>query len=203
MLVIGIVGGIASGKSFVSQQLCELGAECLDADRAGHEVLAREHVRTTLRNRWGNQIVNTDGEVDRRRVAEIVFAPPPDGPRELAYLESITHPLIGEILREQIEALRRRGDCPAVVLDAPLLLKAEWDAVCDLLLFVAASRDVRLARARQRGWTEQQFAAREAAQLPLNLKQARADVVIDNDGDPNETRRQIAQFWANCIPPAA
>ena len=118
MNVIGIAGGIASGKSLVSQQLQQLGAEILDADRAGHEVLREPTVRSALVERWGERILADDREINRKVVAGIVFASPPNGPKELSFLESITHPRIGERLRKRCQQLLQE-DVKAVVLDAP------------------------------------------------------------------------------------
>ena len=131
MVVIGITGGIASGKSLVAQQLGQFGAVVLDADRVGHEVLREPPVRAALMARWGTGILDAAGEIRRRVVAEKVFAPPPDGPRELAFLEHWTHPRITERIGQQLQELRRQGDIRAVVLDAPVLYKAGWDAYCD------------------------------------------------------------------------
>src|SRR5206468_438085 len=85
--VIGLVGGVASGKSLIAGQLADLGAVVLDADRAGHEVLDEPEVRAALRRRWGDAVFGTNGAVNRTSVGRIVFAPPPDGPRELQFLE--------------------------------------------------------------------------------------------------------------------
>ncbi len=193
---IGILGGVASGKSLVARQLTELGAGLLDADRAGHEVLDDRAVREALRCRWGGDILEPDGRVDRSRVAEIVFAPPPAGEQERQFLENLLHPRIARRLADEQEELAARK-YPAVVLDAPLLLEAGWDRLCDRLIFVDAARELRLARAAARGWTEQDVARREAAQLPLHVKRARADVSIDNSGTPQQTRAQVEQFWAS------
>jgi dephospho-CoA kinase len=195
VVVIGITGGIASGKSLVAQQLGQFGAVVLDADRVGHEVLREPPVRAALIARWGTGILDTAGEVRRRVVAERVFAPPPDGPRELAFLEHWTHPRITERIGQQLRELRHRGDIRAVVLDAPVLYKAGWDVYCDVILFVEADAAVRADRARQRGWSESQWRAREAAQPTLDFQQAQASVVLDNSGSPEQLLAQLAEFW--------
>ncbi len=194
MLVIGIVGGIGSGKTLVAEELQRLGASVLDADRVGHAVLAEPEIRRSLHNRWGDRILRPDGHIDRRKVAEIVFAPPPDGPSELEYLEQHTHPLIRQRIEDQIRWLARQGHRFAV-LDAPVMMKAGWDERCDKIVFVDAPRPVRVARCRSRGWSEQEFERREAAQQSLELKRKRADVVIDNAGSRETTQQQVRQFW--------
>lgn len=196
--VIGLLGGVASGKSLVAQQLQELGAGILDADRAGHEVLGTPEVEAAARERWGATIFDVAGRIDRKRLAALVFAPPPDGPRERKYLEQLTHPAIAARLSQQAQVLAAAG-CPAAVLDAPLLLEAGWDRICDTLVFVDAPRAVRLARAQQRGWSQRDFDAREAAQESLDSKQARADVVVDNSGTSEHTQTQITRLWHSLV----
>lgn len=194
MHTIGILGGVASGKSLVTRQLAELGAGVLDADRAGHEVLADWEVQEALRQRWGNNVFGSDGRVDRSRVADIVFGPPPEGDRERHFLECLVHPRIARRLADHRKELAAK-EIPAVVLDAPLILEAGWDSLCSRLVFVDAARELRLARAAARGWAEEEVVRREAAQLPLDLKRARADVTIDNSGTPQQTKAQVEQFW--------
>lgn len=194
MLLIGILGGVASGKSLVAGQLARLGAGLLDADRAGHEVLRLPKIEDAVRRRWGPQVFGPDGRIDRDRLAKLVFADPPDGPRERKHLERLTHPEIVRLLSQQAEVMAGSGS-PAAVLDAPLLLESGWDRLCEKLLFVHASRRARLARALARGWSEEDFAAREEAQESLDFKCERADVVLDNSGSPEETQAQVELFW--------
>ncbi|MHB8969302.1 MAG: dephospho-CoA kinase [Pirellulaceae bacterium] len=195
MVVIGITGGIASGKSLVAQQLGQFGAVVLDADRVGHEVLREPSVRAALIARWGTGILDGAGGIRRGSVADKVFAPPPDGPRELAFLEHWTHPRITERIGQRLQELRRQGDLQAVVLDAPVLYKAGWDADCDRIVFVEADAAVRAARARQRGWSEAQWRAREAAQPALDYQRARSHLVVHNSGSREQLMAQLAEFW--------
>lgn len=192
--VIGLLGGVASGKSFVADQLKELGAVVLDADRTGHEVLREPEVKAALRQRWGDKIFGAPGEIDRPAVGRIVFANSPEAARELQFLELITHPRITERLRQQMAEAAAAG-APAIVLDAAVMLKAGWDRLCDAVWFVDAPRAVRIERAAQRGWGEKQFAAREAAQEPLEQKRGVATAVIDNSGPPDQTADQIKALW--------
>lgn len=194
MRVIGLLGGVASGKSLVAQMLQEFGAGVLDADRAGHAVLELAPVIAAIHARWGGAVADGNGEIDRKRLAKIVFAPPPAGPRERKALEAITHPEIRRALIAQAEAYWVAGvrEC---VLDAPLLLEAGWDAWCDVLLFVDSRWPVRCARAATRGWTEAELRAREWVQRSVEEKRRRADWVIDNSGTPAETRAQVERFW--------
>jgi dephospho-CoA kinase len=198
MRIIGVTGGVASGKSLVAGQLARLGAAVLDADRAGHEVLRLPDVEAAARQRWGDGVFAPDGRIDRARLAHIVFAAGSDAPRERAYLEQLTHPEIARQLKQQAEALAAEGVGWAA-LDAALLFEAGWDKLCEKTVFVDAPREARLARAAARGWDEEDFAAREGAQESLDRKRARADVMIDNSGSPQRTQAQVEQFWASLI----
>jgi dephospho-CoA kinase len=194
MLVIGIVGGVASGKSLIAKQLEDCGAKVLDADRVGHEVLNQKEVKEAIRDRWGDRVFDTQGGVDRRAIAEIVFAAPPSGFPELNFLEQLTHPRIKLALRNQLDTLAAQGTKVAV-LDAAVMIKSGWDQICDKILFIDVPYPVRLNRAKQRGWTEAALVQREASQVPLETKRARADQTIDNSGTLEQTREQVEAFW--------
>ena len=195
MLTIGVVGGVASGKSQVANCLVELGCLRLDGDLIGHEVLHDTEVKAMLRDRWGAKILTADGEVNRRVVAGIVFSDDPErSAAQLEFLESVTHPRIAERLAARLAEARRQG-LPGVVLDAAVMMKAGWDKLCDHIVFVDVPRSIRLQRALQRGWTEEQFLARESSQLTLSAKRERADTTIDNSGSLEETFQQVQGLW--------
>jgi dephospho-CoA kinase len=198
MRIIGITGGVACGKSLVTRQFEELGAGVLDADRAGHEVLRLPHVEAAARGRWGEAIFGLDGRIDRKRLAQIVFGPGDKSEQERTYLEQLSHPEIGRLLKQQAETFERAGTQVAV-LDAALLFEASWNKLCDKNVFIESPPEVRLQRALARGWTEEEFAAREGVQESLHSKRARADVIIDNSGSPERTRAQVEQIWASLL----
>jgi dephospho-CoA kinase len=192
--VVGLVGGVASGKSLVAKQLEELGALRLDADQAAHSVLLHHKVEEAARGRWGESILGADGRIDRRRLGQLVFAPGEAGRRELAFLEQLTHPRIAKILEQQAAAAQG-GNYRVAVLDAPVLLEAGWGSLCDTIIFVDAAQEVREQRAKQRGWDHDDFSAREAAQKSLTDKRAQAEEVIDNSGSIEATRAQLQGLW--------
>ena len=193
--VVGLLGGVASGKSIVAHQFAALGAEIIDGDQLGHIVLGEPDVIELLRQRWGTGVVDGDGRLDRREIARRVFSEP----AELAYLEQVTHPRIRRLIQKRIEAIReqcRRLQCSqVVVLDAAVMLKAGWDVFCDSILYVDASPDTRKKRAIERGWTNQQFEQREAAQVSIEEKRRRSDIVIDNEGGLEQTYEQVLKAW--------
>ncbi len=196
MRILGLLGGVASGKSLVAKQLARLGAGVLDADGAGHEVLRLAEVRHAARERWGEGVFGSDGHIDRRRLGQIVFASPPQGEEERRFLEQLTHPRIARLLEVEAQRMAAAG-CPVAVLDAPLLLEAGWDRLCGGLMFVDAPRPLRLARALARGWREAEFAEREGAQESLDSKRKRADWIVDNSGSPDQTQAQIERLWSS------
>ncbi len=201
--VIGVVGGIASGKSAVAQQLAALGGTVIDGDRLGHEVLTLPQVREAIRHVWGDAVFAGNGQVDRRALARRVFGPSTEpagerrseGPSALAQLEAITHPEIEKLLEQRIRAVREAQAVPAIVVDAAVLLKAGWDRHCDQILFVDAPRPTRLLRALERGWTETEFEAREQAQWPVEMKRQRATHVVNGDRPLAEVAEYLRQWW--------
>jgi dephospho-CoA kinase len=192
--VLGLIGGIGSGKSRVAALLSERGARVLSGDQAGHEALQQPEVRARVIERWGTDVLDAAGEVDRRRLAQQVFG----DPAELRALEALVWPWIGQRLREQIEAARADPKVALVLLDAAVLLEAGWNDVCDWIVYVHAPRAVRLRRlAEQRGWSEKEVAAREQAQLSLTDKARRADFALDNSGSPEALARQVDDLLRN------
>jgi dephospho-CoA kinase len=184
--IIGLAGGIGSGKSTVATILARLGCMVTDSDADGRAALADPAVRDELVSWWGEGILDEDGHVDRRRIAGIVFA----DPEERTRLERLTHPWIELRRREQWEDAD--PDTVAFVIDAPLLMEAGLDERCDAVIFVDADRAVRLDRvARDRGWEASELARREESQLPLDVKRRRADYVVRNDGELSELEDQV------------
>jgi dephospho-CoA kinase len=192
--IIGLLGGVASGKSLVAEQFRALGAGVLDADRAGHETLHEPEIKAALRNQFGDAVLDDTGEVDRQALADQVFGSQAEHQENLAFLERLTHPRIADRLESQAEAIAESGATIAI-LDAAVMLRAGWNRVCDFVLFVEAPDEVRLARALSRGWTESEFRAREAAQESLETKRGFADQVIDNSASAAYTQSQVERFW--------
>lgn len=180
--VIGVLGGVASGKSAVARALAGPGGIVIDADRVAREVLDAPELRPALQAAFGPSVLRPDGHPDRDALAELVFR----SPERRQQLEAFTHPLIRDRIRAQLDAARAHG-VPRIVLDVPLLLEHEGQhglvAECQTLVFVEADARLRDARAvASRGWKPGEVSRREATQMPLELKRARADHVIVNEG---------------------
>ncbi len=189
--MIGLLGGIAAGKTTVARMLAGLGARVVCADAIGHAALAEDAVRDAIVARWGKEVLDGAGQVDRSRLARRVFA----DPAETAALEAMTHPFILAEMRRQVAEARAAG-APAIVIDAPLLVEAGLDGLCDVLVFVDCPQEVRAARAAERGWEPAELARRERLQSPLETKRARARFVINGSTSPETTYRQVQELWA-------
>ncbi len=192
MRVIGLTGGIASGKSTVSGMLRELGARVIDADAIAREVVEPGRPALAEIVAWlGRDILLADGSLDRRKLGELVFG---DSAARAA-LEGITHPRITAAAKEALAAAEREG-CAVAVLDVPLLYEAGWDEGVDEVWVVYVDAATQLSRLMARdSLTAAQAAARVAAQMSLEEKARRADIVIDNSGDPGGTAAQVAAAW--------
>lgn len=189
--VIGLVGGIGSGKSAAAACMAELGAVVIDADAIGHDVLADAAVRAELMGRWGKQVLDPAGLIDRRVVAGIVFA----DPAELAFLNSLTHPHIARRIQERIAAIRAQGQAPAIVLDAAVVLEAGWDRQCTHLVYVHAPPAQRAGRVQRRGWDEQAWRVRENSQISLDSKACRCEYSVDNSSSLSHLREQVHRIF--------
>ncbi len=188
--IIGVVGAIGAGKSTVSRQLAARGGAVVDADAVGHDALEQPQVRERVVARWGH-VLRPDGRVDRRKVAEIVFA----DAAERKALEAIVFPYIRRKCEAAIEAAQADPAARFVVLDAAVMIEAGWTGVCDKLIYVDAPRDVRQKRlAARSGWVAADLTAREAAQMPADEKKRYADAVLDNAGTPAELEAQVARL---------
>ncbi|MFI4871523.1 MAG: dephospho-CoA kinase [Phycisphaerales bacterium JB061] len=193
-VVIGIAGGIGSGKSFVAGLFAEAGCVIYDADREVSALYKRQDVLDTVRSWWGDDAV-TGGEIDRATIARIIFEDESQRDR----LEKLLFPRLHERRREMIAQAGRDGT-KAVVIDAPLLFEAALDEECDVVVFVDTPRQVRLERLKARsGWDEAELARREKAQLPLDAKRQRSDYSLDGSAAPEELRRRTLSLLDEII----
>jgi len=186
--IIGIVGGIASGKSAVAARFGQLGCAVIDADALAREALDREPIRQAVVARFGAGILDGVGRIDRRALAKIVFA----DAAELEALNRMVHPYVLQRTEELIAQHRADPAIRAVVLDMPLLFEVGWADRCDRIVFVQCDPARRIERARrERGLDEQDVKNRENFQISLDTKAALADNTIDNNSDFSALVRQI------------
>jgi dephospho-CoA kinase len=182
-LTIGLTGGIAAGKSTALAAFEKLGAATISSDAVVHELLDSEPLRGLLVERWGEEVA-PEGEVDRARIGQIVFA----DPEQLAWLESQVHPLVGERIGGWLAQLPEGTEL--AVIESPLLFEAGMHDVFDVNVAIVTSDEVRRERADARGHTL--VGERDARQLPQEEKAARATHVIENDGSVEELERSLS-----------
>ena len=191
MKVIGLTGGIGSGKSAVSRFLAGLGASVIDADRVGHDVLRNPDIRREIADAFGKQVLTTGGDIDRSRLGEAVFG----NTEALERLNKITHPGIRRIVETQFNDRRQRG-VRVVVLEAPLLVEADWASTVDEVWVVVAPEAKVIERLRERrGLAEAESLARIRSQISSAERVKHADVVIDNNGSLDELKAKVEALW--------
>lgn len=192
--MIGLTGGVATGKSTIAKRFAELGAAVLDADRFAREAVeVGQPALEEIRARFGEEVIASDGSLDRKALGAIVF-------RDAAArrdLEAIVHPRVRERMKRCLDALRRQGYGGVAILEIPLLFESRGSLeLVDRVLVVYAPRSLqveRLMRRNQLTWEE--AVLRVDAQLPIDEKVARADYVVDNSGSLDEAFRQVDRLW--------
>ena len=192
MLVVGLTGGICSGKSTVAAMFERLGAVVIDADRVAHELqVPGQPLFEAILSAFGRQIVGEDGRIDRRRLGAIVFS----DPKARARLEEILHPAIVEECERRIQHARASG-AAVCLLEAALLIESGRHARFDRMVLVEASEAVQLERLMARmGLSREEAMQRIRSQVPLEEKRHHAKFVIENGGSLKETERQVRAVW--------
>ncbi len=194
--VIGLVGGIGSGKSVVARQLQSLGCAVIDADQIAQSVLDQPEVIRQLIAWWGPDVVGPDGRVDRSAVAAIVFG----NPSQLQQLEQLVHPRVHQTRLRLRQQFAHASHTIAIVEDCPLLLEKGLDAQCDAVVFVQASEETRLRRlAASRGWSREDLVRREKNQIGLDIKAKRADYTIDNNVGEDDCLKHVRDVLSQIL----
>ncbi|MCE5184884.1 MAG: dephospho-CoA kinase [Planctomycetaceae bacterium] len=194
--IIGLLGGIGSGKSTVARMFAALGAAVIDADYLAHEVLNRPEIVEQLKQMFGSRVANSSGQIDRSKVAKIVF----DDKTALDSLNSVVHPEVIAQTEELIGFYRADEQTKAIVLDVPLLVEIGWQDRCDYLVFVECSREKRLERiAKTRKIDENRLKKRENFQISLDKKAQLAHYKVDNNSAESEVAEQVAKIFSSII----
>ena len=216
--VVGIVGAIGSGKSAAAAAFERLGLDRIDADRLAHDVLREPSVVESLRERFGQEIFDPQGELDRAALGAKVFR----DAAELEALEAIVHPRVRERIESAVAAVmqnaqpshehhahehqgkgeheQKQAGPVGVVIDAPLLLETGLDQLCDVIVVVLADEATRQSRVRERnGWDHDELARRELFQKPLKEKIKVADYRIDNDHSIGSLEAKIESIWSEIV----
>ena len=193
MIVIGLTGGIGTGKSEAARILEEIGAYIIDADRLGHSAyLPHSEIWEEVVKEFGDGVLLPDEEIDRKKLGSIVF----NDPVQLAKLNEIMHPRMGKMVANLIEGV----DAEVVVVEAALLLEAGWDALVDEVWCTGASEDIVIDRLKARnGLDKEEAQKRIKAQMSVDERKSRSQVMIENNGDLAQLTTVIEQIWENRV----
>jgi dephospho-CoA kinase len=198
MLVIGLTGGIGTGKSLVAHMLGELGAEIIDADRIGHEAYTpHTPVWKEVVEAFGEDILQTSGEIDRKRLGSIVFS----DPKELARLNSIMHPRMAEMIHKRVIELEGQG-ADTVVVEAAVLVEAGWDKLpwVDEVWVTKSDEEQVVQRIKKRNnLPDEEIRKRIGSQLPFEKRSRNAQVVVDNSGAIDDLKQAVESIWESRV----
>jgi dephospho-CoA kinase len=190
--IIGILGGICSGKSTVASEFSKFGCAVIDADSMAKQLLDEPEIQAQITELFGSQILDNSGRVDRQKVAGIVFS----DESKLSELTKIIHPLVLEKTNTLIDAYRNNTGIKAIVLDMPLLAEIGWERRCDKLIFVDCDSEIRLVRAKNRGFSgENELKMRENFQISLDKKARMSDYIVHNNSDLSELALQVSRIF--------
>lgn len=190
--VIGILGGVASGKSTVGAEFGKLGCSVIDADKIAHQKLDDSKIRKKIISVFGNDILDSEGKIDRGKLGELAFG----RAENLSKLTEVLHPPVLAEIERQVQHLQEDIKTKAVVIDMPLLLEVGWDKHCDKLIFVDCDEKNRLERAKNLPFlSEKQLRIRENFQISLDKKASVAENTIDNNSDLSALSKQVADIF--------
>jgi len=194
--IIGILGGVCSGKSTVAKEFAKLGCGVIDADKIAHEMLEKKDVAEKVVATFGGAILDSAGEIDHKKLADIVFS----DANKLSSLNEIIHPLVLERAEELIRQYNRQNQVKAIVLDMPLLVEVGWAKRCDKLVFVECNRQLRVDRAKKMGvFDENQLKIRENFQISLDTKANFTDNTINNNSGFSALAKQVANIFSDIV----
>ena len=194
--VIGILGGMYSGKSTVAAELARLGCAVIDADSISHQLLEEKDVLKKVVRVFGKEILDNKGKIDRSELANRVFG----DPAKLKTLTGILHPLVMARVEQLITQYAPQPAVRAIVLDIPLLVEVGWEKRCDHIIFIDCAPLIRLERAKKTGvFDADQLKIRENLQISLDKKKRIADNIVDNNSDLSGLSKQIASIFSTIV----
>ncbi len=194
--VIGITGGISSGKSTIAEMLVSLGADLIDADKICHELINTKEIALEITRRWGGHLQDVHGKIKRDILAEIVFS----DKNEISVLNSIIHPKAIKRIKSDIDKFHSVVTTEAIILDAALLVESNLVDICDIVLFVDSDENRCKERVQlNRKWPSDEIEKREKFQFLLQQKRGISDFIIDNNNSKDDTLSQVKDFWSQFI----
>ncbi|MFH1904090.1 MAG: dephospho-CoA kinase [bacterium] len=197
LMVVGLTGGIASGKDTVAVMFADLGAEIIDADKIANDLINaridKDNISAKIVGFFGKDILNNSGRIDKKMLADIVFK----DRKKLESLNRITHPEIIKIIKEKIAlATPRNDEGSVIIINAPLIVEAEATSLVDKLIVVSVGMENQIARLRARSsLTREEACRRINAQLSIKEKERFSDFIIDNNNGLEETEKQVKKIW--------
>lgn len=197
MLKVGLTGGVASGKSTVASYLAARGAKLLDSDRLAHQVMKKGSAPwKKLKKEFGEKILTKSGQIDRKKMAEVVFKQP----RQLRKLERIVHPPVIKEIGLWLKRCSKNKKTRAAVVEVPLLFEARCEKLFDLVLAVTSPKEAQVKRCLKNGYSSRkEVLARMGAQMSQAEKARRADAVIRNNGTKKELEKKVNRFWKKFV----
>lgn len=194
--IIGILGGIASGKSTVAAEFGKLGCKVIDADKIAHELFGEDDIKQRVVESFGPDILDEAGEIDRAKLAEIVFS----DAEKLSTLNGIVHPPVLERTEQLIEQYNSQDEVKAIVVDMPLLVEAGFEKRCDRLIFVDCEEKIRGDRAQKMGlFDKNKLKMRENFQISLDIKAGIAENTISNSSDCEALVKQVIKIFSEIL----
>jgi len=190
--IIGILGGIGSGKSTVAAEFAKLGCKVIDADKIAHELLDEPAVKAKIVNLFGRAILDSAGKIVREKLAEVVFT----DADKLSSINEIIHPIVLQRAEELIKKYNSQNQVKAIILDMPLLVEVGWDKRCNKLIFVNCDQKLRLNRAKKLDFDKNQVKIRENFQISLDNKANLADNIVENNSDFSALARQVTDIFS-------
>jgi len=198
-LIVGLTGGIVSGKSTVAKMFKDLGAKIIDADKLGHKIiLPNEPAWEKIVKLFGKELLKENLSIDRKKLGEIVF----DDQRLLKKLNEITHPEIIKLIKEEIKSIKKKKDKKEdiLIIDAALIYEAKIDNLMDKIIVVYIEEDEQIRRLRKRdNLSAEEALKRIKSQMSINKKIEFADYIIDNSNSLDKTREQVKKIWENLV----
>ena len=194
--IIGILGGIGSGKSTVAAEFAKLGCKVIDADKIAHQLLDQDTIKQKVLNLCGEKILGVNSKIDHAKLADIVF----NDPDKLSQLNSILHPVVLTQIQQLIDTYDQQPETKAIVLDIPLLLEIDWGKKCKKLIFVKCDDKIRAERFKKRRlFDKNQLKIRENFQISLDKKINIADNIIDNNSGFSALVKQVADVFSDIV----
>ena len=190
--IIGILGGIGSGKSTVAAEFVKLGCGLINADKIAHDLLEEKPIKEEIIKLFGEGILDSYKKISHKKLADIVF----NDSRKLSILTNIIHPLVIKKTKEFIKKFNQQSQIKAIVLDMPLLLEVGWEKRCDRLIFVDCEEKIRAERLKKMGFNKNQLKIRENFQISLDKKASIADNTIVNNSGFSTLVKQVADIFS-------